>query len=123
MRKLRQFVVDGDMRPLFYHSSVESSLLLCLVAWCCSLPAVKKSKLNQIVNMCSKVAVAMLNSIAKTGEVRLVQRAEDINEYTSLPNTRPKNCYHQVVQGCSGQTGWRLQVIKPISYQKKHFCD
>lgn len=113
MWKLRQFVVDGDMRSLFYHSFDENSLLLCLVAWWCSLPAVKKSKLNQIVNMCSKAAVAMLNSLAKTGEVRLVQRAQNINEDMSLPNIRPNNCCHQVVQGCSGQTVWRLQVINP----------
>lgn len=106
--KLRQFVVDGGTRPLFCHSFDESSLLLCLVAWCCSLPAVKKSKLKQIVN------IAMLNSVAKTTKVRLVRTlTEDINEDSSLPNTRPKNCYHQVVQGCSGQTVWRLQLINP----------
>lgn len=108
MRTLRQFVADGDVRPLFYGSFDESSLLLCLAAWSCSLPAVKKSKLKQIVN------IAMLNGVAKTTEVRLVRTLrEDINEDASLPNTRTKSCYHQVVQGCSGQTVWRLQLINP----------
>lgn len=89
MQKLRQFVVDGDMRPLFYHSFDESRSLLCSLACCCSLPAVKKSKLNQIVNVCSEVAVAMLNSVAKTTEVRLVRTlTQDINEDTSLPDPR-----------------------------------
>jgi len=85
MRRLRQFRVDRDMMLLFYHSSVESMLLFCCVAWYFSLSVTNKNRLSKIVNLASKVAGHKLDSMAITCERRVLKKGIAINKDTSHP--------------------------------------
>ena len=78
LQKLRNIVVAPDILEIYYRTCIQSVLTLSFMCWYGSLGVRGKKVLNDVVNVCSKVAVKKQACMQDLYERRLKRKARQI---------------------------------------------
>lgn len=82
---LWNFNVDYTFMKMFYSCLMESVLTFSLVCWYRFLSQRNKNRLQEIVNVCSKVAGVSLNNLRDVYKIRTLRKARSILAGSSHP--------------------------------------
>ena len=78
LRKLRTFDVGKSFMYTFYCCFIESVLTFAFISWYGSLNVQYRNKLQEVMNVCSKVACTTLNGLPALYRVRSLKKARSI---------------------------------------------
>ena len=78
LRELRSCNVDKTIMTLFYRSVIQSVLTFSIICWCGNRSVSDKNKLQNLVNICSRITGQQQPSLANVFERRVLKKAKQM---------------------------------------------